>query len=136
VCCRNTADRDAGVPARGLNGEAYRGHVFWDELYVYPFLNFRMPEVTRELLLYRYRRLGEARAAAREAGSRGALSTRRRGSGGPRWAVCATTPTPTSWWHGCAAWFTTFSCGCRRRGSRRCATSSVLTTRSCGRGRK
>src|SRR5664279_5934826 len=34
VCSRHTADRDAGVPARGLNGEAYRGHVFWDELYV------------------------------------------------------------------------------------------------------
>jgi len=82
VCCRNTADRDAGVPARGLNGEAYRGHVFWDELYVYPFLNFRMPEVTRELLLYRYRRLGEARAAAREAGFRGAMFPWQSGSEG------------------------------------------------------
>ena len=50
-----------GVPARGLNGEAYRGHVFWDELYVYPFLNLRLPEITRELIMYRYRRLGEAR---------------------------------------------------------------------------
>ena len=49
VCSRHTADLDAGVPARGLNGEAYRGHVFWDELYVYPFLSFRMPEVTRAL---------------------------------------------------------------------------------------
>ena len=68
VCSRHTADLDAGVPARGLNGEAYRGHVFWDELYVYPFLSFRMPEVTRALLMYRYRRLEEARAAAREAG--------------------------------------------------------------------
>ena len=64
VCSRHTADLDAGVPARGLNGEAYRGHVFWDELYVYPFLSFRMPEVTRALLMYRYRRLEEARAAA------------------------------------------------------------------------
>ena len=44
VCSRHTADLDAGVPARGLNGEAYRGHVFWDELYVYPFLNFRLPD--------------------------------------------------------------------------------------------
>ena len=64
VCSRHTADIDAGVPARGLNGEAYRGHVFWDELYVYPFLNYRLPEVTRGLLMYRYRRLDEARAAA------------------------------------------------------------------------
>ncbi len=43
VCSRHTADMDAGVPARGLNGEAYRGHVFWDELYVYPFLNLVCP---------------------------------------------------------------------------------------------
>ena len=49
VCSRHTADLDAGVPARGLNGEAYRGHVFWDELFVYPFLTFRVPEVTRNV---------------------------------------------------------------------------------------
>jgi trehalose/maltose hydrolase-like predicted phosphorylase len=82
VCSRHTADRDAGVPARGLNGEAYRGHVFWDELYVYPFLNLRLPEVTRGLLLYRYRRLGEARAAADAAGWRGAMYPWQSGSEG------------------------------------------------------
>jgi trehalose/maltose hydrolase-like predicted phosphorylase len=59
VCSPYTADLDAGVPARGLSGEAYRGHIFWDELYIYPFLNFRLPQVTRGLLLYRYRRLDE-----------------------------------------------------------------------------
>ncbi|MGH9263275.1 MAG: glycoside hydrolase family 65 protein [Acidimicrobiales bacterium] len=82
VCSHHTADVDAGVPARGLNGEAYRGHVFWDELYVYPFLNLRMPEITRGLLMYRYRRLGEARAAAREAGFRGAMFPWQSGSEG------------------------------------------------------
>jgi trehalose/maltose hydrolase-like predicted phosphorylase len=82
VCSRHTADHDAGVPARGLNGEAYRGHVFWDELFVYPFLNFRLPEITRELLMYRYRRLGEARAAAREAGYPGAMFPWQSGSDG------------------------------------------------------
>ncbi len=82
VCSRHTADHDAGVPARGLNGEAYRGHIFWDELYIYPYLNFRLPEITRELLLYRYRRLGEARAAAREAGFRGAMYPWQSGSDG------------------------------------------------------
>jgi trehalose/maltose hydrolase-like predicted phosphorylase len=82
VCSRHTADLDAGVPARGLNGEAYRGHVFWDELYVYPFLSFRLPEITRELLMYRYRRLGEARAAARDAGFRGAMYPWQSGSDG------------------------------------------------------
>jgi alpha,alpha-trehalase len=82
ACSGHTADLDAGVPARGLHGEAYRGHVFWDELYVYPFLSLRMPEVTRGLLMYRYRRLGEAQAAAREAGLRGAMFPWQSGSEG------------------------------------------------------
>ncbi|MDR3081987.1 MAG: glycoside hydrolase family 65 protein, partial [Streptomyces sp.] len=82
VCSRHTADLDAGLPARGLNGEAYRGHVFWDEIYAFPFFNFRLPEVTRGLLLYRYRRMGEARAAAREAGLRGAMFPWQSGSEG------------------------------------------------------
>jgi trehalose/maltose hydrolase-like predicted phosphorylase len=82
VCSPHTADLDAGVPARGLNGEAYRGHVFWDELYIYPFLNFRLPKITREMLMYRYRRLDEARAAAREAGHEGAMYPWQSGSDG------------------------------------------------------
>ncbi|MFZ9888429.1 MAG: glycoside hydrolase family 65 protein [Myxococcota bacterium] len=52
----NTVGIDAGVPARGLHGEAYRGHVFWDELFIFPFLTSRMPELTSSLLLYRFRR--------------------------------------------------------------------------------
>jgi trehalose/maltose hydrolase-like predicted phosphorylase len=82
VCSRHTADLDAGVPARGLNGEAYRGHVFWDELYIFPFLSFRLPEVTRGLLMYRYRRLEEAREAALEAGFAGAMFPWQSGSEG------------------------------------------------------
>jgi trehalose/maltose hydrolase-like predicted phosphorylase len=82
VCSPHTADLDAGVPARGLNGEAYRGHIFWDELFIYPFLNFRLPEVTRGLLMYRYRRMEEARAAAREAGYEGAMFPWQSGSDG------------------------------------------------------
>jgi len=82
VCSQHTADLDAGLPARGLNGEAYRGHVFWDEIYAFPFFSFRLPEVTRGLLMYRYRRMGEARAAAREAGFRGAMFPWQSGSEG------------------------------------------------------
>src|ERR671920_958858 len=82
VCSPHTADLDAGVPARGLNGEAYRGHIFWDELYIYPFLNFRLPEITRGLLMYRYRRLGEARRAAKRAGYEGAMYPWQSGSDG------------------------------------------------------
>ena len=82
VCSLHTTNHDAGVPARGLNGEAYRGHVFWDELYVFRYLTSRLPEITRELLMYRYRRLGEARAAAREAGYKGAMFPWQSGSDG------------------------------------------------------
>ena len=44
--------------------------------------DFRLPEITRELLMYRYRRLGEARAAAREAGFQGAMFPWQSGSDG------------------------------------------------------
>jgi alpha,alpha-trehalase len=73
---------DAGVPARGWHGEAYRGHIFWDELYVLPFLNFRFPDLAREALLYRYRRLDAARTAARETGYSGAMYPWRSASDG------------------------------------------------------
>ncbi|WP_436776466.1 glycoside hydrolase family 65 protein [Yinghuangia sp. YIM S09857] len=78
----HTAALDAGVPARGLHGEAYRGHVFWDELFVLPYLNLRLPDVSRGLLRYRYRRLDAARAAARAAGFRGAMFPWQSGSDG------------------------------------------------------
>lgn len=82
VTSPNTIDRDVGVPARGLHGEAYRGHIFWDELFIFPFLNLRMPELTRELLMYRYRRLPEARDLARQAGYSGAMYPWQSGSTG------------------------------------------------------
>jgi alpha,alpha-trehalase len=78
----NTAGLDAGTPARGLHGEAYRGHIFWDELFVFPVLNIHLPKVTRSLLQYRYRRLPEARRAAREAGYAGAMFPWQSGSDG------------------------------------------------------
>ena len=82
VCSRATPHHDAGFPARGLNGEAYRGHVLWDEVLVHPFLNLRLPLITRGLILYRYRRIGAARAAAREAGYQGAMYPWQSGSDG------------------------------------------------------
>jgi alpha,alpha-trehalase len=78
----HTIDLDVGVPARGWHGEAYRGHIFWDELFIFPFLNYRFPELTRALILYRYRRLPEARRAAKEAGYRGAMYPWQGGSDG------------------------------------------------------
>ncbi len=78
----NTVDLDVGIPARGLHGEAYRGHVFWDELFVFPLFTLQLPELTRSLLRYRHRRLPEARRAAREAGHRGAMFPWQSGSDG------------------------------------------------------
>jgi len=73
---------DVGIPARGWTGEAYQGHIFWDELFIFPFFNYRLPEITRAILTYRYRRLGEARAAARAAGHKGAMFPWQSGSDG------------------------------------------------------
>jgi alpha,alpha-trehalase len=78
----HTAALDVGVPARGLHGEAYRGHIFWDELFVFPFLTLRLRRLARGLLRYRYRRLPEARIAAREAGYSGAMFPWQSGSDG------------------------------------------------------
>ncbi|RRO18641.1 glycoside hydrolase family 65 protein [Saccharopolyspora rhizosphaerae] len=78
----NITDLDVGLPARGLHGEAYRGHVFWDELFVLPVLDLRMPQLSRALLNYRYRRLPRARRAARQAGLAGAMFPWQSGSNG------------------------------------------------------
>ncbi|MEU2737921.1 glycosyl hydrolase family 65 protein [Streptomyces sp. NPDC007095] len=78
----HTADLDVGVPARGLHGEAYRGHVFWDELFVLPYLNLHLPEVSRALLNYRHRRLPQACRAAAAAGRTGAMYPWQSGSDG------------------------------------------------------
>jgi len=64
---------DAGLPARGLCGEGYRGHVFWDEVYMFPFYLSTFPEVARAHLAYRIKRLPEAREYAAQSGYRGAM---------------------------------------------------------------
>ena len=78
----NSIKLDAGVPARGWHGEAYRGHIFWDEIYIFPFLNMRVPEITKGLLMYRYHRLKEARENARNSGFKGAMFPWQSGSNG------------------------------------------------------
>lgn len=73
---------DAGIPPRGLHGEAYRGHIFWDELYILPLYNISLPEVAKSALMYRYRRLDKARDYAREFGYKGAMFPWQSGSDG------------------------------------------------------
>ncbi|UTT68286.1 HAD-IA family hydrolase [Arthrobacter sp. DNA4] len=86
---RHTAELDAGVTARGLHGEGYRGHVFWDELFVLPVLTSRTPDIARSVIEYRWRRLPAARHAASLAGLAGAKFPWQSGSDGseetPKW---------------------------------------------------
>jgi alpha,alpha-trehalose phosphorylase len=65
---------DAGVPAKGLTGKAYEGHYFWDtEIYLLPFLTYTSPRIARNLLVFRYKMLPQARARAKQLGHRGAM---------------------------------------------------------------
>jgi alpha,alpha-trehalose phosphorylase len=64
----------AGIPAKGLTGQAYEGHYFWDtEIYVLPFLSYTQPRIARNLLRFRHSMLDRARERARELSQRGAL---------------------------------------------------------------
>ena len=73
---------DAGITARGLHGEAYRGHIFWDELFILPFYDIHFPETAKSMLLYRYNRLDKAREYAKEYGYKGAMFPWQSGSDG------------------------------------------------------
>lgn len=62
------------IPAKGLSGLGYSGHVFWDtEMYLFPFYLYHFPETAKNLLLFRYAMLDEARERAAELSYRGAL---------------------------------------------------------------
>ncbi len=78
----HTVHLDVGVPARGWHGEAYRGHIFWDEMFIFPFLNFQRPILASALLDYRHARLNAARSAARLDGYQGAMFPWQSGSNG------------------------------------------------------
>ncbi|WP_083441722.1 glycoside hydrolase family 65 protein [Nitriliruptor alkaliphilus] len=63
-----------GIPAKGLTGQAYEGHYFWDtEIYVLPFLTYTEPRITRNLLRFRHSMLDAARERAAELSETGAL---------------------------------------------------------------
>ncbi|MEH2182860.1 glycoside hydrolase family 65 protein [Nostoc sp.] len=64
----------AGVASKGLTSQAYEGHYFWDmEIYVMPFLTYTAPRVAKNLLMFRYSILEQARQRAREVNQNGAL---------------------------------------------------------------
>ena len=64
----------AGIPAKGLTGNAYEGHYFWDmEIYVLPFLIYTSPQIAKNILKFRYSMLDQARLRARTVNQKGAL---------------------------------------------------------------
>ena len=73
---------DASITARGLHGEAYRGHIFWDELFILPFYDIHFPNTAKSMLMYRYKRLEKAREYAIEYGYKGAMFPWQSGSDG------------------------------------------------------
>ncbi len=81
----------SSIGARTLSGEGYRGHIFWDaEIFILPFYAYQMPEVAKNMLLYRYRRLDQARDIAKSKGYSGVLFPWESASDGkeetPAWA--------------------------------------------------
>lgn len=68
-------DGKTGMGAKGLSGEGYEGHYFWDtEMYVLPVFIYTAPEIAKTLLEYRYNTLGQARERAKVLGHpKGAL---------------------------------------------------------------
>lgn len=67
-------DGRTNVPAKGLSGEFYEGHYFWDtETFIIPFYLFNRPQIARKLLEYRYNILEEARENANRVKLNGAL---------------------------------------------------------------
>ena len=68
------SDDTVSIAAKGLHGEGYKGHVFWDtEIFILPFFVVQFPDVARRLLMYRYHTLPGARRKARDNGYRGAM---------------------------------------------------------------
>ena len=67
-------DERMNVGAKGLSGEGYKGHTFWDtEIFILPYFIFQFPEAAKKLVKYRYHGLAGARAKAKEGGYQGAM---------------------------------------------------------------
>lgn len=68
-------DENCNIAAKGLSGEGYEGHYFWDtEMYMQPFFTLTNPQIARNLIAYRYSILDAARENARILGhQKGAL---------------------------------------------------------------
>jgi len=67
-------DGKTNIGAKGITGEGYEGHYFWDtETYVFPFFLYTNPKISKKLIEYRYSILDKARERAKELSHNGAL---------------------------------------------------------------
>ncbi|MEG1874608.1 MAG: glycosyl hydrolase family 65 protein [Angelakisella sp.] len=67
-------DNRMNIGAKGLSGEGYKGHTFWDtELFMLPVFILSDAAAARSLIEYRYHGLGGARRKALENGYEGAM---------------------------------------------------------------
>ena len=59
-------DNRMNVGAKGLSGEAYKGHTFWDtEMFILPYFTFTDPAIAKKLEEYRYQSLPGAHKKAK-----------------------------------------------------------------------
>lgn len=66
-------DNRMNIGAKGLSGEGYKGHTFWDtDIFALPYFTFTDPDVARSLEEYRYLSLPGAHKKAAENGYEGA----------------------------------------------------------------
>ncbi|MCJ8010297.1 beta-phosphoglucomutase [Paenibacillus sp. KQZ6P-2] len=67
-------DGKTNIGAKGLTGEGYEGHYFWDtEMYMMPFFTYTQPDIARALMDFRYATLDKARSRAEVMSQKGAL---------------------------------------------------------------
>ncbi|MBE9914708.1 glycoside hydrolase family 65 protein [Paenibacillus donghaensis] len=99
-------DSRFSIGAKGLTGEGYKGHVFWDtEIFILPYFLYTEPGTARKLAEYRYHTLNGARKNALDRGYRGAMYPWESAVTGeeetPEWGpVDVVTGTPTYIWTG------------------------------------
>ncbi|PKM58609.1 MAG: family 65 glycosyl hydrolase [Firmicutes bacterium HGW-Firmicutes-3] len=100
-------DKRMSIGAKGLTGEGYKGHTFWDtEIFILPFFIYTDPQIARSLLEYRYLSLPGAHKKAKENGFKGAMfpwesAWLEDGEVTPEWgAADIVTGMPTKIWSG------------------------------------
>lgn len=68
-----THDNRMNIGAKGLSGEGYKGHTFWDtDIFALPYFTFTDPDAARSLEEYRYLSLSGAHKKAKDNGYEGA----------------------------------------------------------------